>query len=150
MNSQIEIEIRLLDGRVIPPMYATDGSNACDLKACITAPIYIQPNQLIKVPTGLSIYIKDFRYAALLLPKSGFSTKLGIKLGNDVGLIDSDYQGEIIVSLKNEGDQAQKIRHGDRIAQMLFLPTLRPQFNIVDEFSLITDRGAGGFGSTGK
>lgn len=149
MSAQIEIEIRLLDERVIPPIYATDGSNACDLKACIDKPIYLQPGQLVKIPTGLAMYIKDFRYAALLLPRSGLSTKLVIKLGNDVGLIDSDYQGEIIIALKNEGDKAQKITHGDRIAQMLILPTLRAQFNVVDEFSSITDRGAGGFGSTG-
>lgn len=150
MSAQLEIEIRLLDERVMPPMYATDGSNACDLVACIDLPFSLYPADVVKFRTGLAINIKDFRYAAFVLPRSGLATKHGIKIANTVGLIDSDYQGEIIVALKNDSDRIFTVNPLDRIAQMLILPTLRAQFNVVDEFSSVTDRGAGGFGSTGK
>ena len=146
---QIEIETKILDPRVNAPVYATDGSNACDLVACMHLPFSLYPGDVVKLKTGFAISIKDFRYAAFILPRSGLATKHGIKLANTVGLIDSDYQGEIIVALKNDSDRIFTVNPLDRIAQLVILPTFRAQFNVVDEFSSVTERGDGGFGSTG-
>ena len=147
---QLEIEIKILDQRVTAPVYATDGSNACDLVACMDLPFSLYPSDVVKFRTGFAINIKDFRYAGFILPRSGLATKHGIKLANTVGLIDSDYQGEIIVALKNDSDRIFTVNPLDRIAQLVILPTFRAQFNVVDEFSSVTERGDGGFGSTGK
>ena len=147
---QIEIETKLLDPRVTEPVYASDGANACDLVACLDQPEKIYPGETKKIRTGLAIHIKDFRYGGFILPRSGLSTKHGIKLANTIGLIDSDYQGEIIVALVNEGSDPFPIAPLDRIAQLVIMPTLRARFNVVNDFSAVTERGDGGFGSTGK
>lgn len=144
------IDIKILDTRMKEylPSYATPGSAGLDLRACIPEPLVIEPGQTRLVPTGLAIHIADPGYAALILPRSGLGHKHGIVLGNLVGLIDSDYQGQLMVSTWNRGDQVFTLNPLDRLAQLVIVPILQVGFNVVDEFGEST-RGTGGFGSTG-
>lgn len=137
-------------GREYPmPAYATDGSAGLDLRACIDAPLTLEPGRAELLPTGIAIHLEDPAYAAMLLPRSGLGHKHGIVLGNLVGLIDSDYQGQVYVSCWNRSDSAFEIQPGARIAQLVFLPVMKAQWQLVTEFSE-SDRGDGGFGHTGK
>jgi len=147
------IQLKILDPRIgnsIPlPAYATDGSAGLDLRVCIDEPIHIAPQQTLLLPTGLSIYIADPKLAAVILPRSGLGHKNGIVLGNLVGLIDSDYQGELKISCWNRGQESFTVNPGERIAQLVFLPVVQAAFEAVDEF-IQSDRGEGGFGSSGR
>lgn len=145
------IDIKILDERLKsqPPAYATGGSAGLDLRACLDAPIDLAPGQTTLVPTGLAIHLADPGLAAMILPRSGLGHKHGIVLGNLVGLIDSDYQGQIFVSVWNRGHEHFMIQPMERIAQLVVVPVLQVAFNVVDDF-LESERGAGGFGSTGK
>ena len=145
------LQVKILDERMRDqlPTYGTPGSAGLDLRACIDETIEIAPGQTILVPTGLSIYVEDPRYAAFILPRSGLGHKHGIVLGNLVGLIDSDYQGQLMVSTWNRGSISFKLEPMERLAQLVVLPIAQVQFNVVDEFGQ-SDRGTGGFGSTGK
>ena len=145
------IDIKILDSRMGEhlPSYATSGSAGLDLRACIDEPIAILPGETKLVPTGLAIHIADPGYAALILPRSGLGHKHGIVLGNLVGLIDSDYQGQLMVSTWNRGTEEFILNPMERLAQLVIVPVLQVGFNVVDEFEE-SDRGAGGFGSTGK
>jgi len=131
------------------PAYGSAGAAGLDLRACIEAPLALQPGDSQLVPSGIAIHIGDPGYAALVLPRSGLGAKNGIVLGNLVGLIDSDYQGQVFVSLWNRGQAAFTIQPMDRIAQMIVVPVQQVEWNVVDEFAA-SSRGAGGFGSTGK
>ncbi|MDK2123808.1 dUTP diphosphatase [Parachitinimonas caeni] len=145
------IDVRILDGRLRehPPTYATPGAAGLDLRACLEAPMTLVPGKTALVPTGLAIHLADPGMAAMILPRSGLGHKHGIVLGNLVGLIDSDYQGQIFVSVWNRGNEAFVINPLERIAQLVVVPVLQVGFNIVDEFAA-SERGEGGFGSTGK
>ena len=147
-----KVKLRILDPRIgkeFPlPTHATSGSAGMDLRACIDAPLELAPGATSLIPTGLSIYIEDSTLAAMLLPRSGLGHKNGIVLGNLVGLIDSDYQGPLMVSVWNRGASAFTISPGDRIAQMVMVPVVQVDFEVVDDFSQ-TQRGIGGFGSSG-
>ena len=145
------IDIKILDARMKDqlPAYATPGSAGLDLRACIDAPITIEPGQTVLIPTGLAIYLADPGYAAMILPRSGMGHKNGIVLGNLVGLIDSDYQGQLMVSTWNRGQHAFTLNSMERLAQLIIVPVLQVGFNVVEEFG-DSERGAGGFGSTGK
>ena len=145
------IDVRILDQRLkeTPPHYATPGSAGLDLRACITGPLKIHPGETHLIPTGIAIHLADPGLAAMILPRSGLGHKHGIVLGNLVGLIDSDYQGEIMVSTWNRGQESFTLNPLDRLAQLVVVPVLQVGFNVVDEFDAST-RGAGGFGSTGK
>ncbi|MBW7900723.1 MAG: dUTP diphosphatase [Rhodocyclaceae bacterium] len=145
------IDVRLLDTRLKdnPPHYATPGAAGLDLRACVEAPVKIHPGETMLVPTGIAIHLADPGLAAMILPRSGLGHKHGIVLGNLVGLIDSDYQGEIMVSTWNRGRESFTLNPLDRLAQLVVVPVLQVAFNVVDEF-VESDRGAGGFGSTGK
>ena len=145
------IDIKILDARMqeLLPAYATPGSAGLDLRACIAAPITIEPGQTVLIPTGLAIYLADPGYAAMILPRSGMGHKNGIVLGNLVGLIDSDYQGQLMVSTWNRGQHAFTLNPMERLAQLIIVPVLQVGFNVVEEFG-DSERGAGGFGSTGK
>ena len=145
------IDVRLLDPRLAdnPPHYATPGSAGLDLRAMLKEEIVLEPGQTVLIPTGLSIYIGDSGLAAMILPRSGLGHKHGIVLGNLVGLIDSDYQGEIMVSVWNRGKDSFTLNPLDRLAQLVVVPVVQVAFNVVDEFDA-SQRGAGGFGSTGK
>lgn len=149
----MNIEYRILDdrlGRDFPlPTYATDGSAGLDLRALLDEAVELLPGQTHLVPTGMAIHIADPGVAAVILPRSGLGHKHGIVLGNLVGLIDSDYQGQLFVSCWNRGETAFRIEVGERIAQLVFVPVIRPQLNEVAEFTP-SDRGEGGFGHTGK
>ena len=151
-SKTLKTEVKILDNRIgkeIPlPTYSTSGSAGMDLRACIDDEIQIAPGETVLIPTGISIYIQDPRLAATILPRSGLGHKHGIVLGNLVGLIDSDYQGPLMVSLWNRGSTTFSINIGDRIAQLVLLPIVQTEFEIVDEFTA-TDRGTGGFGHTG-
>lgn len=144
------IDVKILDQRLRdnPPQYATPGSAGLDLRACIAYPLVVEPGQTTLVPTGMAIHLADPGLAAMILPRSGLGHKHGIVLGNLVGLIDSDYQGELMVSVWNRGQQAFTLNPLDRIAQLVVVPVLQVGFNIVDEFDA-SKRGEGGFGSTG-
>ena len=148
-----ELQVKLLNpliGTSIPvPEYSTSGSAGMDLRACIEDPLRLHPGDTILIPTGISIYIEDPGLAALILPRSGLGHKHGIVLGNLVGLIDSDYQGELMISCWNRGAESFEIGQGDRIAQLVIVPVVQTRFNIVSEF-VETKRGTGGFGSSGK
>lgn len=145
------IDIKILDGRMkeLLPAYATPGSAGLDLRACIDAPITIEAGQTVLIPTGLAIHIGDPSYAAMILPRSGMGHKNGIVLGNLVGLIDSDYQGQLMVSTWNRGQSAFTLNPMERLAQLIIVPVLQVGFNVVEEFG-DSERGVGGFGSTGK
>ena len=145
------IDVKLLDERLKthPPAYATDGAAGLDLRACLPGPITLHPGETTLVPSGLAIHLADPGLAALVLPRSGLGHKHGIVLGNLVGLIDSDYQGQIFVSVWNRGRASFTIQPMERIAQLVVVPVLQVGFNLVDSFDAST-RGADGFGSTGK
>ena len=143
------IQLKVLDPRAAAPAYATPGAAGLDLRAILDAPLVLEPGQTTLIKTGLSIYIGNPHFAAVILPRSGLGHKHGIVLGNGTGLIDSDYQGELMVSCWNRGQTAFTINHGERIAQLVIVPVLQAQFELVDEFHADSARGAGGFGSTG-
>jgi dUTP pyrophosphatase len=145
------IEVKVLDPRMAEqlPHYATPGSAGLDLRACLDAPIVLEPGQAALIPTGIAIHIGDPGLAAMLLPRSGLGHKHGIVLGNLVGLIDSDYQGPLMVSCWNRGSTAFTVQPLERIAQMVVVPVVQATFRRVDEFDA-SHRGEGGFGSTGK
>ena len=148
------IDIKILDPRMkeLLPAYATAGSAGLDLRACIDTAITIEAGATVLIPTGLAIHVADPGYCAMILPRSGMGHKNGIVLGNLVGLIDSDYQGQLMVSTWNRGQQAFTLQPMERLAQLIIVPVLQVEFNVVDEFdaSHESQRGAGGFGSTGK
>jgi dUTP pyrophosphatase len=145
------IALKVLDERIRPhlPAYATPGSAGMDLRACIDAPIALQPGQTELIPTGIAIHIADPGLAALILPRSGLGHKHGIVLGNLVGLIDSDYQGQLMVSCWNRGKAMFVVSAMERIAQLIIVPVLRARFDIVEEF-VTSERATGGFGSSGQ
>jgi dUTP pyrophosphatase len=147
------IELKILDPRVgdtIPlPHYATAGSAGLDMRACIDAPLTVNPGETVLVPTGLAIHVADPSLAAVLLPRSGLGHKHGLVLGNLTGLIDSDYQGQVFVSCWNRSSKSYEIQPAERIAQMVFVPVEQVEFEIVEEFDS-SDRGAGGFGHSGS
>ena len=148
----MNIDLKIVDPRMADhlPAYATPGSAGLDLRACLDAPLTLQPNAWQLVPTGIAVHLKDPAYAAMLLPRSGLGHKHGIVLGNLVGLIDSDYQGQLMVSAWNRSDVAFTIEPMERIAQLVIVPVLQAEFRIVDEFAQASERGEGGYGSTGK
>lgn len=145
------IDIKILDPRLKEqlPAYATAGSAGLDLRACIDAPLTIAPGETHLIPTGLAIHVANPAYAAMILPRSGLGHKHGIVLGNLVGLIDSDYQGQLMVSTWNRGQTAFTLNPMERLAQLVIVPVIQVGFNIVEEFDA-SERGTGGFGSTGK
>ena len=148
-----KIQLQILDSRIgedIPlPTYATGGSAGMDMRACLDEPLTIHPGETHLIPTGIAIHINDPNLAAVLLPRSGLGHKHGIVLGNLTGLIDSDYQGQVFVSCWNRGNDTFTVQPGERIAQMVFVPVVQAEFEIVDSFAS-SDRGEGGFGHTGK
>lgn len=147
------VQVKILDERLgtsIPlPEYATHGSAGLDLRACIDQPISLKPGETVLIPTGMAVFIENPEWAAMLLPRSGLGHKHGIVLGNLVGLIDSDYQGQLMVSCWNRGSEAFTIDVGERIAQMVIVPVIQVGFDLVSEFTQ-SARGEGGFGSTGR
>lgn len=147
----MKLDLKILDARMRDylPAYATSGSAGLDLRACIDAPLKLAPGETTLVPTGLAIHLADPGHAAMILPRSGLGHKHGIVLGNLVGLIDSDYQGELMISTWNRGQTAFVLNPFERLAQLVIVPVVQAQFNIVDDFAA-SDRGAGGFGSTGR
>lgn len=146
------IDVKILDARMADslPAYATPGSAGLDLRACLDEPLTLAPNAWQLVPTGLAVHLADPAYAAMLLPRSGLGHKHGIVLGNLVGLIDSDYQGQLMVSCWNRSPTAFTIEPMERIAQMVIVPVVQAQFRVVDDFAAASERGAGGYGSTGR
>ena len=148
----MHIEVKLLDPRLADqlPQYATPGSAGLDLRACLDAPLCLAPNAWQLVPTGLAIHLADPGFAAMILPRSGLGHKHGIVLGNLVGLIDSDYQGQLMVSAWNRSNTPFTIEPLERIAQMVVVPVVQVQFQVVTEFAQASERGAGGYGSTGR
>ncbi|NLD55596.1 MAG: dUTP diphosphatase [Burkholderiaceae bacterium] len=145
------VELKILDERIRErlPAYATPGSAGMDLRACVDAAIRIAPGETVLVPTGIAIHIADPGLAALILPRSGLGHKHGIVLGNLVGLIDSDYQGPLMVSCWNRGDTVFTLEPLERLAQLAVVPVVQAEFRVVDDFDA-SDRGSGGFGSTGR
>jgi dUTP pyrophosphatase len=147
------LQVRILDARVgreFPlPQYATAGSAGLDLRACLDRPLVLEPGRAELIPTGLSIYVEDPGLAAVILPRSGLGHKHGIVLGNLVGLIDSDYQGQLMVSCWNRGREPFTVQPGERIAQLVVVPVMQVELKVVEEFAATT-RGAGGFGSSGR
>jgi deoxyuridine 5'-triphosphate nucleotidohydrolase len=147
------VELKVLNPRVgteVPlPKPATAGSAGLDLRACVDAPLELAPGETKLIPTGLAIHLADPGLAAVIIPRSGLGHKHGIVLGNLVGLIDSDYQGELMISCWNRGTQAFRIEPGERIAQLVVVPVVQVEFEIVDDFA-VSDRGSGGFGHTGR
>ncbi|MEO3987361.1 dUTP diphosphatase [Plesiomonas shigelloides] len=148
-----KIDLKILDSRIgdqFPlPSYATEGSAGLDLRACLDDAITLEPGNTVLVPTGLAIHIGDPSLAAVILPRSGLGHKHGVVLGNLVGLIDSDYQGQLMVSVWNRGQQTFEIEPGERLAQLVFVPVVQAEFNLVTDFAE-SERGAGGFGHTGR
>ena len=146
-----KLDVKILDPRMRDqlPHYATPGSAGLDLRACIDAAITLAPGETTLVPTGIAIHLDDPGYAAIILPRSGLGHKHGIVLGNLVGLIDSDYQGQIFVSTWNRGNSAFVLNPMERLAQLVVVPVAQVEFNVVEDFAA-SSRGAGGFGSTGK
>ena len=147
----MKIDLKILDARLRAnlPAYATPGSAGLDLRACLDAPVTLEANACQLVPTGIAIYLHNSGYAALILPRSGLGHKHGIVLGNLVGLIDSDYQGQLMVSAWNRSNVPFTIEPMERIAQLVIVPVMQAEFNVVDEF-VATVRGESGYGSTGK
>ncbi|TDB52537.1 dUTP diphosphatase [Photorhabdus luminescens] len=148
-----KIDVKILDPRIgkeFPlPTYATPGSAGLDLRACLDNAVELAPCQTELLPTGLAIHIGDEQLAAVILPRSGLGHKHGVVLGNLVGLIDSDYQGQLMVSVWNRGDKTFTIQPGERIAQMVFVPVVQAEFNLVEDFET-SERGSGGFGHSGR
>lgn len=146
-----KIDVKILDPKMAEslPHYATAGSAGLDLRACLEAPIILKAGQTELIPTGIAIHIKDNNLCGMILPRSGLGHKHGIVLGNLVGLIDSDYQGQLFISMWNRGDSDFTLNPMERIAQLVIVPVVQAQFNLVDSFDS-SDRGTGGFGSTGK
>lgn len=145
------IELKVVNPALLEyPRHATEGAAGVDIRACIDAPMWVNPGQTVLIPTGFAVNLNDPGIAAVLIPRSGLGHKNGIVLGNLVGLIDSDYQGEIKVSLWNRSEDRYLVKPMDRIAQMVIVPVVQVLFEQVDEFSAASVRGAGGFGSTGK
>lgn len=153
MNERKRIQVRILDRRIggeFPlPQYATDGSAGVDLRAMLESPLELPPGQAQLIPTGIAVHIGDPTYAAIVLPRSGLGHKHGIVLGNLVGLIDSDYQGQLFVSCWNRGHTSFSVTPGERIAQLVVVPVVQVEFDVVEDF-VATERGAGGFGSSGR
>jgi dUTP pyrophosphatase len=147
----MKIDVKIMDSRMADqlPAYATPGSAGLDLRACLNEPLTLGPNAWQLVPTGIAIYLRDPNFAALILPRSGLGHKHGIVLGNLVGLIDSDYQGQLMVSAWNRSSKAFTIEPMERLAQLVIVPVVQAQFNIVTEFPA-SERGEGGYGSTGQ
>ncbi len=147
----MKIDVKIIDPRLVDklPAYATAGSAGLDLRACLMEPLVLQANACKQVPTGIAIFLRDTSYAALILPRSGLGHKHGIVLGNLVGLIDSDYQGQLMVSAWNRSDVPFTIEPMERIAQLVIVPVVQAEFNVVSEFPA-SERGEGGYGSTGK
>ncbi len=147
----MNVDVKILDPRLVDqmPEYATPGSAGLDLRACLDGPLTLAPNAWQLVPTGLAMWLKDPGYAALILPRSGLGHKHGIVLGNLVGLIDSDYQGQLMVSCWNRSPTEFTLQPMERLAQLVIVPVVQAQFNVVSEFPA-TQRGEGGYGSTGK
>lgn len=147
----MKIDVKIIDARMTEqlPSYATPGSAGLDLRACLQESLTLAPNAWQLVPTGIAIYLKDPNFAAIILPRSGLGHKHGIVLGNLVGLIDSDYQGQLMVSAWNRSDKSFTIEPMERIAQLVVVPVVQAQFNVVTEFPT-SQRGEGGYGSTGK
>lgn len=149
----MKVQVKILDPRLGQewplPNYATTGSAGLDLRACLTEAIDIEPGQTVLVKTGMAIYIEDPQYAGLILPRSGLGHKHGIVLGNLVGLIDSDYQGELMVSVWNRSQSTFRLEAGERLAQYVLVPVMQASFDLVEEFEA-TERGTGGFGHTGQ
>ncbi len=152
-SNQNKIKLKILDARMgddFPlPSYATDGSAGLDLRACVNSSTQVAAGETILIPTGISIYIDDPALAAVILPRSGLGHKHGIVLGNLVGLIDSDYQGPLMVSMWNRGSETFTVEPGDRIAQLVFVPVVQADFEVVEDFT-VSARGQGGFGHTGQ
>ena len=148
----MNIDLKVLDPRMasLLPAYATPGSAGLDLRACLEEAITLQPNAWQLIPTGIAIHMLDPNFAAMILPRSGLGHKHGIVLGNLVGLIDSDYQGQLMVSAWNRSPTPFTIEPMERIAQLVIVPVVQAQFNVVSEFGAASERGAGGYGSTGK
>jgi len=148
-----KIQLKILDPRIgsqYPlPHYATDGSAGLDMRACLDSDLVLSPGETRLIPTGISIHIGDPGLAAVLLPRSGLGHKHGIVLGNLIGLIDSDYQGQVFVSCWNRGSESFTIQPGERVAQMVFVPVVQAAFDVVEEFQ-VSPRGTGGFGHTGR
>jgi len=151
MNAAINVDVRVLDPRIAEqmPRYATPGSAGLDLRACLDAPLALEPGQTELISTGLAIHIADAGLAAMILPRSGLGHKHGIVLGNLVGLIDSDYQGPLMVSCWNRGTATYTVQPLERIAQLVIVPVVQARFHVVDSFGE-SGRGGGGFGSTGR
>lgn len=147
----MKLDLKILDARMRDqlPAYATTGSAGLDLRACLDEPLTLKPGETALVPTGLAIHVADPGYAALILPRSGLGHKHGIVLGNLVGLIDSDYQGQLMISTWNRGETTFVLNPMERLAQLVIVPVVQAEFNIVNDFAE-SERGAGGFGSTGK
>ncbi|MDD2500748.1 MAG: dUTP diphosphatase [Geobacter sp.] len=149
-----EIETKIVNpliGSSIPlPQYATDGSAALDLRACLDQAVTVAPSETVTIPSGIAISIHDPNLVAILAPRSGLGIKHGIVLANTIGVIDSDYQGEIKIGIRNQGSEPYSIQPGERICQMLFIPVVQASLRVVEEFSQETERGEGGFGHTGK
>jgi len=148
----MNVDLKILDARLRDnmPAYATPGSAGLDLRACLDAPLTLAPGEWQLVPTGMAIHLEDPGYAAMILPRSGLGHKHGIVLGNLVGLIDSDYQGQLMVSAWNRSPTAFTLQPMDRLAQLVIVPVVQPSFRLVDEFGAVSERGEGGYGSTGK
>jgi dUTP pyrophosphatase len=148
-----KIDIKILDPRIgstFPlPAYATPGSAGLDLRACLDAAVELKPGETTLLPTGLAIHIGDANLAAVILPRSGLGHKHGVVLGNLVGLIDSDYQGQLMISVWNRGQTTFMVEPGERVAQMVFVPVVQAEFNLVEDFES-SERGAGGFGHSGR
>lgn len=151
MSNEVTIALKVLDERIRPylPEYATAGSAGMDLRACIDAPVTLEPGKTELIPTGIAIHIGNPGYAALILPRSGLGHKHGIVLGNLVGLIDSDYQGQLMVSCWNRGAAPFALQPLDRLAQLVIVPTPRVKFDVVEDFQR-SERAVGGFGSSGR
>jgi dUTP pyrophosphatase len=147
----LQVELKILDDRIkeAMPTYATSGSAGLDLRACLAEAVTIQPGETTLIPTGMAIHLADPGYAAMILPRSGLGHKHGIVLGNLVGLIDSDYQGQLFVSCWNRSQTAFVMNPMERMAQLVIVPVIQADFKVVDEFD-VSERGEGGFGSTGK
>ena len=152
--NRLKIETKIMSpliGSVIPlPTYATDGSAAMDLRACLSEPRPVQPGETVVIPSGIAVSIHDPGIVALILPRSGLGIKHGIVLANTIGVIDSDYQGEIGIGINNRGQETYTIDPGERICQMMFVPVVQVVLEVVSEFSRNSSRGAGGFGHTGR